>query len=200
MPSDPIVYRIDAADRLTFVGAGWDDFALANNGAGATGESVLGRPLWDFISDVTTAEIYRQVLARIRTGRAMRFEFRCDSPECRRLLEMKIQLVDDTGAVEFRSTTLEEHEREQPSVQSAQADGAGPEDEPGLIRVCGWCNRLDAAGEWVEVEEALPRLRLLEYPDGRMLTHGICEDCLVKMTAELVAMDGDSSPRAERRN
>jgi len=68
---------------------------------------VIGRPLWDFISDVTTAELYRQVLAR---------------------------------------TTLEEDARE------------------------------------------LPHLRVLEYPDVRMLTHGICEDCLVKMTGELAAI------------
>lgn len=173
--------------------SGWDTFALANNGAGATAESVIGRPLWDFISDLTTTEIYRQVLTRIRTGRGMTYSFRCDSPACRRLLEMRIRLVDDTGAVEFRTVPLDESERA--LAPSAQADGAaGDEDAEGVVRVCGWCNRFDADGEWVEVEDALPRLRLLEYPDARMLTHGICDDCLTTMTAELAAVDGASAP------
>ena len=57
-----------------------------------------------------------------------------------------------------------------------------------MVRVCGWCNRFDAAGEWVELEDALPRLRLLEYPDARMLTHGICEACLTRMTGALEAV------------
>ena len=66
----------------------------------------------------------------------MTYEIRCDSPACRRLLEMQIRLLDERGAV----------------------------------------------------EEALPQLRLLEYPDVRLLTHGICEDCLEKMTGELAAI------------
>lgn len=118
----------------------------------------------------------------------MTYEIRCDSPACRRLLQMQIRKFDDAGAVEFRSTTLEEDARESPPKQSAQADGAvGQEGEP-AVRICSWCNRFHAAGEWMEVEEALPRLRLLEYPDVRMLTHGICEDCLEKMTGELAAI------------
>lgn len=186
MASPPLTYRIDAADRLTAVSEAWDAFATANNGADATADSVLGRPLWDFISDLTTIELYRQVLARIRTGKAMTYNFRCDSPDCRRLLEMRIRLVDDTGAVEFQTETLSSGPRALAPV--SQGDGAVGEDEATMLRMCGWCNRMDADGEWLEVEVALPRLRLLEYPDVRMLTHGICETCLVKMTEELAAV------------
>ncbi len=185
MPSRPLTYRIDAADRLTSVSPGWDDFALANDGAAATSEFVLGRPLWDFISDVTTAALYRKVLQRIRSGRAMTYAFRCDSPACRRLMEMQIRLLDDTGAVEFCSTTLQEVQRALPPT--AQADRSARADDEAPIRVCGWCNRFDVAGAWLEMEDALPRLQLMEYPDARMMTHGICEDCLEQMTGALAS-------------
>jgi len=188
MASHPLTYRIDAADRLTAVSEAWDAFANDNNGADATAASVLGRPLWDFISDATTIELYRQVLARIREGKAMTYSFRCDSPDCRRLLEMRIRRVDHTGAVEFRTETLSSGPRALPPV--SQGDGSVGAEQEELIRMCGWCNRVDVEGEWLEVEEALPRLPLLEYPALPMLTHGICETCLVKMTEELAGVGG----------
>jgi len=184
MAAEPIIYRIDSADRITYVSESWDGFALANNGAGVTAESVLGRSLWDFLSDMTTCELYRQVLARIRTGRAMTYRFRCDSPGHRRLLEMEIHLLDDAGAVQFQTSTLAETPRAFPPTD--QGDGSHGVEEGAMIRVCGWCSRFDAEGEWMELEDALPRLRLLEYPDTRMLTHGICDACLEWMTGALV--------------
>lgn len=51
--------------------------------------------------------------------------------------------------------------------------------------MCGWCNRVDAGGAWVEIEEALPRLRLLEYATPPKVTHGMCEGCLETMKAQL---------------
>jgi hypothetical protein len=186
MPDSPITYRIDAADRLTAVSEQWDTFARANQGGASTASAVIGRSLWDFISDATTTELYRQVLARIRAGRAMTYSFRCDSPECQRLLEMRIRLVDETGAVEFRTETLFSGARALPPV--SQGDGSVGAEPEEMIRMCGWCNRIDVAGEWLEVEQAMPRLPLMEYPAQSMLTHGICEVCLARMTAEVEAL------------
>jgi hypothetical protein len=42
-------------------------------------------------------------------------------------------------------------------------------------RACGWCNQFFADEQWLEMEEAFPRLGLLEYPEQRRLTHGMCE-------------------------
>jgi hypothetical protein len=188
MPSTSIVYRIDAADRITYVSEGWDLFARENAGGGLLASDVMGRSLWDFISDATTREIYRQVLMRIRTGKRMTYSFRCDSPACRRLLEMQIRLVDADGDVEFQTATLFAGARELPPV--SQGDGSVGADELDLVRVCGWCNRFFADGEWREMEEAFPRLRLLEYPEQQQLTHGMCERCFERMVGELVAGEG----------
>ena len=63
-----VVYEIDQHDRLVFVNDEWDTFALLNDGANVTRRSILTHSLWEFISDATTQQIYRKMLARIRMG------------------------------------------------------------------------------------------------------------------------------------
>lgn len=181
MATSPIEYRIDAHDRITFVNASWDQFADANHGNGARASDVLGRSLWDFISDLNTREIYRQALARIRAGKDLQFSFRCDAPECARLLEMTLSRADTAGGVAFFTRELSQTPRE--ISWTSQGDGAVAAEE--LLRVCGWCNRVDAHGEWMELEHAVPRLRLMEFPEARMITHGMCEQCAEQMMGEI---------------
>jgi hypothetical protein len=177
MPSLPIVYRVDAADRITYVNDAWDAFARQNEGASVMAAGVVGRPLWGFISDLTTLTIYQRLLGRIRVGNELRFSYRCDSPSHRRVMEMQISRADDAGSVEFRSVMLAEEHR-QPTPIAPKS----------LQRMCGWCNRLDVGGAWMEIEEALPRLRMMERESPPMITHGICESCLETMEAELAGM------------
>ena len=60
----PIVYRLDKDDRLVGVNAEWDLFAGENGGPSAA--LALDRPIWDFIADDTTRELYAEVLKRAR--------------------------------------------------------------------------------------------------------------------------------------
>lgn len=184
MDGSTIVYRIDASDRIVFTNDAWDTFALVNDGARATSPHVLGRSLWAFISDPTTRALYKRVLERIRAGNALRFNFRCDSPACRRTMEMQVSAGDAEGGVEFRSRTVAENHRQSSAV--LQWDGAaGDAHEAHVQRVCSWCNRFDVGGVWLEVEDALPQLRLLERAVPSRLTHGICETCFETMAARL---------------
>src|SRR5262249_54871616 len=75
-----IVYRIDRGDVIAEVGGAWLAFALANYAPELAPEKVVGRPLWDFVVGPTTRQLYRDLLARARSGRAARFPFRCDGP------------------------------------------------------------------------------------------------------------------------
>lgn len=75
-----IIYRVNDQDDLVFVSREWDRFAADNSGDLVTSQRVLNRPLWDFITDENTRELYRQVLKRVREGSLVRFTFRCDSP------------------------------------------------------------------------------------------------------------------------
>lgn len=172
-------YRINDRDEIVFVDEAWDRFARANGGEHLTADHVLKRRLWDFVSDAPTQQLYGAVFSRVRAGRAVRFEFRCDAPDRRRLLEMRVSPAPD-GTVELRTRSLSEEAR----PAQILLDPLG-ERSDAMLRSCGWCKRIDAGGSWVEVEEAVARLRLFERPVLPQVTHGICDECLARVTADL---------------
>ncbi len=179
--SPEIVYRINDRDEITFVSESWDRFADQNAGDAVLSARVLHHSLWDFIADATTRELYRQVLVRIRAGTHLSFTFRCDSPACRRLLEMTVERHPEGGVV-FRSRTLSVEDRPAQPLLGVVAGGDGA-----LLRICSWCKRVDVHGRWAEVEDAVRELGLLEAAQPPGITHGICEDCYRQIEAAVAA-------------
>ncbi len=172
--SGDIVYRINGQDRIVFVNEEWDRFAQANDGETVLAARVLQRPLWDFISDVTTQEIYRQILQRVRSGRPVRFTFRCDAPQFRRTLRMDIY-PGEGNTVEFRTHTLSEEHRQSVRFEVTRC-GSGD-----LLRMCSWCKKVYTEGSWEEIEVAIERLQIFRRPCPPLITHGICESCYRNM-------------------
>lgn len=170
-----VVYRINDRDELILVAGEWDRFAAANAGPAVASDRVLHRPLWDFITDAATREIYRRILASVRGGRPLRFTFRCDSAERLRLFEMTVERRED-GSVEFRTRTLSDERRS----RTARPDPAVAVPE-GPVRVCGWCKKICVDGVWGEVDEAVAKLWFFQPPRLREVTHGMCEQCYQSM-------------------
>lgn len=166
-----IVYWLNDRDEVCFVNSEYDEFAGANAGVAVTSEAVLHRPLWDFITDPSTRQIYRDVLSRVRGGRAIQFSLRCDSPTCRRLLQMKVCKGEDR-IIEFRVRTISEEDRVcQPLFDPGTTRSAD------LLSVCGWCKKVKVEDGWLEVEDAITHLQLFERSVLPGITHGICERC-----------------------
>jgi hypothetical protein len=174
-----IIYRVNDLDEIGYVNEAYDAFASANDAGHIASAGVLHHPVWEFIADLSTRHIYRELLQRVRAGRPVRFQFRCDSPTCRRLMEMNVRR-GETGAVEFRARALSEEARPYQALLDSHIERSGE-----LLRACGWCKKIFVAGEWLEIEEAVQRLRLFERPAVPPLTHGICEECYKKMMAAL---------------
>ena len=171
--SDAVVYRIDASDRIVAVNDAWTAFALANDGEHLLQPDIIGKNLWDMISDPTTRDLYETMVIRVRQGKGIfRFTFRCDSPEMRRLLQMEIAALKDHG-VRFRVTPLSVQAREPVRLIST-----GLTRSNALMQICGWCKRLPAPdGTWIEIEEAAQTLNIFHGSPMPTLTHGICPVC-----------------------
>jgi len=175
-----IVYRLNGEDEIVYVNAEWAKFALSNDASDLLPERVLNRPLWDFVSDETTVHLYRQLLQLARAGQPARFNFRCDSPECRRLMEMTVSGLIG-GEVQFETRVLREDERTRQGLLDRYSPRASK-----MLRICGWCKRMNLDGEsWGEIEEAVTSLRLFEYHALPMLTHGMCEACFRDIAGKL---------------
>jgi hypothetical protein len=130
-------YRINERDEIIFVNEAWDRFAQANDGAETMTNKGLGRILWDFIPDGTTRELYQQIVALARQGRHPLFKLRCDSPSCKRHLEMTIHAIG-TDIIEFATQSLQLEDRA-PIALLARGTPRSAQ----FLRIFAWCNRID---------------------------------------------------------
>jgi len=177
-----ITYRIDATDQLIGMNEAWSTFAHENRGEEALPAKVMGRSLWDVVTDPALQELYRRMVRQARDGSPVRFRYRCDAPHERRVFEMAIAEVEP-GVVEFRSE-LKTAEGRRPVAWLDPEARRGP----ALVRVCSWCGRVALPdGRWVAVERAMEEHAALHQPEAPALTRGICAECSARMLELLQA-------------
>jgi len=172
MSTATLSYAIDEHDHLVKVDEGYYRFAEENGWDGAG--SSLGRSLWDYVAGEDLKKVQRLLLRRIRDEAGdVELPFRCDGPDVRREMEIRIKAGAGGRAVLFsaRLRSEEERERAQPLLDPAAPRGSE------TLAMCGWCDRFEVENEWVEVEEAARRLELFDRPEMPSLSHGICPDC-----------------------
>ena len=177
---DAIVnYRIDRYDIIRFVSPSWDHFARKNNGGDILAAAILGRKIWDFVANVETRHIYQTVVAKLRAGQASaRFPFRCDSPDRRRFMQMEMKLADDNG-IEFVSEILREETRGPIPLLDQLSPRTGKH-----LSMCSWCKKIEVAGAWLEIEDAIIALNLFESTIMPQVSHSICDPCSTKYDFE----------------
>jgi hypothetical protein len=172
MSTAALSYAIDEQDHLIKVDEGYYRFAEENGWAEA-GAS-LGRSLWDYVAGEEMKKLQRLLLRRIRDEVGdVELPFRCDGPGVRREMDIRIVARPGGRVVLFSARLRSEEEREEPQPL---LDPEAPRGEE-TLNMCGWCDRFEVDGEWVEVEEAARRLELFDRPELPALSHGICPDC-----------------------
>jgi hypothetical protein len=185
-PGVPLCYRIDREDRLVFLDEPGNDRARPSGGGAPPADRRLGHRLWNFIPDPTVREIYRQVIAEVRNGRTIHFDYGCDIAGQHREFDMTVTHRAG-GEVEFRSRLRRVTSRTPlPRLASAAPEGES------FLRMCSWCHALAApGGAWLPLETALSDLGLLHGDRSWRVTHGACPTCAHRMWAELQgAADG----------
>ncbi len=166
------LYRIDSRDIIELVNDEWLSFA-AENSYSAGKDAFINHLLWEFIIDAETRELYKIILEKVRRNNA-KFEipFRCDSPSCRRFMKLEIR-SEERESVLFVSNIVRTELRD--SVKLMETD---VERSDQFLTMCSWCKRIKTAEfEWLEVEDAVLKLRLFEEERLPRLTHGICTTC-----------------------
>lgn len=175
---DSLRYRIDRDYLMVSVAGNWNAFAVENEGHELAGDSVIGRRLWEFITDPATREIYRQLVDQAFDGRSVQFDVRCDAPDTRRCAQVSIYPSDD-GTVEFEIHTTKVEPR--PPQELLRR---GNSSTTGLIMSCSWCNKIRTArDQWDEIEDAIEKLHFFELDCMPGITHATCPDCSRQMNA-----------------
>ncbi len=172
MTTQTLSYAIDEHDHLIRVDEGYYSFADENGWDEA--RTSLGRSLWDYVAGHEMVKLQRLLVRRVRNEVGdIELPFRCDGPAVRR--EMNIRIVARPGGrvVLFSARARSEELRDLPQQLLDPATPRGDD----ILDMCGWCDRFEVDGEWVEVEEAARRLELFNRAELPALSHGICPDC-----------------------
>ena len=176
-----ISYTIDANDRIDSIGGDWERFASMNEASQLAPERVMGSSIWQCIDGIDTAEIHRLLFAGVRDRNLqITLPFRCDGPRLRRDMEMTVQ-PGSNGSIEIRTTTVREQARPYVALLDASARRSNE-----LIKVCSWCKKVKLRAErWVDVEQAIQEMRLLEFLPLPRISHGMCESCLAAFREQI---------------
>ena len=181
-PADgPLRWTINARDVIVSTCPEWDAFARDNSAEEVTTARILGRSIWDFLSDPTTRQIYERIFAAVRMGRRFSIPFRCDSPTRKRNLLLKVGPAPE-WSVAFSSSLVASEERPAVALPASTKEAA-----PGsnLLVSCGWCKRLLVGDRWLELQPAILLLEIFHTTPPPLLTHGICPDCTRSLEREL---------------
>lgn len=173
----PLMYWIDAADRICDLNEAYIRDVAGHNPVADIRAALIGTVMWQVLPQA--ADWYGPLVRRVREdGREVVFQFRCDTPDMRRLMRMRIS-PEAEGGVCFESATIAVQER--PVVALIAEPLTGRDGAP--VTMCSWCKRVDIRGEWLEVELALDRIRLADGPTLPPVTHGVCPRCLHELAA-----------------
>jgi hypothetical protein len=181
------IWTIDGADKIVHVNDAWLAFAVENTAPQLTAASVLGQSIWRFIQGQETGYLYQQICGRVRGGKSpVTFPFRCDSPDCRRFMEMELALLPG-AAIQFTAHILREEWRDPIDLLDASRNRSKE-----FVTVCSWCKRIHIPGRgWGEVEAAIRALDLFGHQTRPRMTHTICDSCRRDLTLELHEAAGE---------
>lgn len=172
--SQMLTYWLDKNDIIQKVGAGWDAFALANDGQQSLAEQVLGQRLWTFINGSATRLWVDAVLGHARiTGKLVERRYRCDSPTDKRFMLMRV-IPHNDGLLEVQCNL----EQELPQQVRVEVE-AKTRRIPSLKVRCSICNRIKInADTWQEADEAVLKGELANTAPVKVI-YGVCADCQV---------------------
>ncbi|BDV01536.1 hypothetical protein TDMWS_16210 [Thermodesulfomicrobium sp. WS] len=147
---DPVIYWLDAQDRIVQVNDVWDQFARANGGDGMLAAAVQGQPLWRFVSGDPTRMWLDAIVNVVRiTRKPQERPYRCDCPQYKRFMRMRV-IPEPSGLlvrVEHHILALEPRE----PVQFEFGRGQGM-----AMPRCSVCCRVQQHGQWVDPDPGTP--------------------------------------------
>lgn len=163
-------YFLDTEDRIVSVTGNWDDFAINNGGEDLLAESIKGQSIWDFITGDPTRMWFDVLLQKAKLRKeAVERPYRCDSPDLKRFMKMRIYYEQDHLVIE--NYLLGTEVKDKPSYITGLTNNAQLNRLNTHFR-CSACGRIRFSGYWQEPGD-IPQSDQLRLH----VTYVICDDC-----------------------
>lgn len=166
-------YQIDENNKIIYVSDNWEKFAKENNAdENILPSNVIGKSIFDFISDRESKTIYEMIINSIRLKKTdVKIPINCDSPNLRRFIEITIKGLPNNH-IEFASEIQHIVERESCEILDENTERCEE-----AIRICSFCKKIPIENEWLDAECAVSVLKVFRNSKMPMLTHSICPKC-----------------------
>lgn len=165
--SQKVIYWLDRKRNIIEVGGAWDRFALENDASKAFSRQVQGNSVWKYIRDDST-RMWLDTLLQLAeiTGDAVERPYRCDSPDTRRYMQMKI-IPEKPGVlrVEHRVVSTEKRNR---TVYFKTSDQMSRN----MVSRCSICGRVKSKDQWQEPDQGTQ-----EKPLNLTVVYTVCPTC-----------------------
>lgn len=168
--------RIDADDRIVSVNHGWELFADSNGAPELFAEGVVGRSMWELIGDDAVKELFTALHETVRRqGRSIEFRYRCDAPEFRRFMQMRIDPLDG-GHLQITHEITEEQPLPTPLYFTERRVQS-----PRQVLRCSVCNALNVGDGWKTVEEAIEAGLRSDEDRPIQVLYRVCDSCISRV-------------------
>lgn len=178
-------YWLDTDNKIVKVNTAWNTFAVNNDAPELVHESVLGHSLLNFIAGDDTRMLITALIDSVRVrGEPIRRPYRCDSPDCRRYMEMYI-LPENAGHVRLVHHVVSIETLVHPVKFITIFN-----DEARIVR-CSICNQIRVGYDWMESDAAY-RYNYLSQGEVKVV-YRVCPNCqsmVQEMTAYHTAVQG----------
>lgn len=175
-------YVIDHEYRIVEISSEFVRFAQDNKAAKLTEQSLIGSCLFDHFDQAEVIELYKSLIDKvIETQQEVVVPFRCDAPEKRRFMRLRIQ-PESHGRIRFFGVEDRIEPRESVSLLDLESTR---NDE--FVVVCSWCKKVRDDDDWVEIEDGFTDEQLYNSKGIPKISHGICTDCKNYMMKQISA-------------
>lgn len=166
--SPTTTYWLDQDENIISISNNWEDFAVENGSTCLGAEEVIGKPISKFISRDPTRMWFNTLLQLSKISQTpVEREYRCDSPEIKRFMKMKIT-PEKEG--QFRVDHILLKVEEQPYqifINPAQENSLKP-----INKRCSICGRIFENGSWEEPDQIGSEDR-----NSFQVIYTVCPDC-----------------------
>jgi hypothetical protein len=174
-----ICYWLNMSDVIVRVAPGWDASAIENDARNLMSQTVVGRYILDFVVGDATKMYVRAMLQSARIiRRPLVREYRCDSPDTRRFMKMRLML-EENGLLRWEHGLLKtESFSKRHLFSTINQRGSG---RAHFTVRCSMCNAVKVSGVWGDPDEILHSAGEETVP----VIYGVCPNCLNSPPANL---------------
>lgn len=159
---------LDERDRIVQVCESWNRFARANEGDGCLDHVIVNRNVREFIQGDATLMLLDTLIMQVRRlGKQLERTYRCDSPDMKRFMEMRIDREGER--VRFVHRVV----RTEPLAVPVRFgfDSSGSMNR--IVR-CSMCNRVQVQRAWMEADDACADGHIAGQ---QLVIYGVCPGC-----------------------